>query len=72
MCSLKNVATFAREIKSMIAIAQEAFNKKVLFTSRLDEYLRKKPIKCCIWSIALCGAETWTRRELDRKNLDNF
>jgi hypothetical protein len=36
--SLINAATFTREIKSMIAMAKEAFNnKKVLFTSRLDE-----------------------------------
>ena len=46
--------------------------KKVLFTSKLDEYSRKKPVKCCIWSIALCGAETWTLRELDRKDLENL
>jgi len=31
-----------------------------LFTSKLDLNLRKKLLKCCIWRIALCGAETWT------------
>jgi hypothetical protein len=71
--SLINDATFTREIKSMIAMVKEAFNKKkVLFTSKLDEYLKKKLVKCCIWSIAVCGAETWTLRELDQKNLENF
>jgi hypothetical protein len=71
--SLINDATFTREIKSMIAMAKEVFNKKkVLFTSKLDEYLMKKLVKCCIWSIALCAAETWTLRELDQKNLENF
>jgi hypothetical protein len=26
----------------------------------LDLNLRKKLVRCCIWSIDLCGAETWT------------
>ena len=32
--------------------------KKTLFTSKLDLNLRKKLIKCYIWSMALYGAET--------------
>jgi hypothetical protein len=48
------------EIKSRIAMAKAAFNKKkTLFTSKLDLNLRKKLVKCHIWSIALYGAETW-------------
>jgi len=47
------------EIKCRIAIAKATFNKKkALFTSTLDLELRKKLVKCYIWSIALCGAET--------------
>jgi len=43
-----------------------AFNKKrALFTSPLDLKLRKKLVKCYIWSIALYGAETWTIRAVD-------
>ena len=34
--------------------------------------LRKKLIKCYIWSIALCGAETWTLRAADQKHLESF
>jgi hypothetical protein len=42
-------------------MAKAAFNRKrALFTSTLDLKLRKKLVKCYIWSIALCGAETWT------------
>jgi hypothetical protein len=29
--------------------------------------LRKKPVKCYVWSIALNGAETWTLRKVDQK-----
>jgi hypothetical protein len=39
------------EIKSKIAMAKAAFNKKILFTSTLDLNLRKKVVKCYIWSI---------------------
>ena len=46
-------------IKCRIAIAKAALNKKrALFTSTLDLELRKKLLKCYIWSIALYGAET--------------
>jgi hypothetical protein len=46
------------EIKSRIAIAKAAFNnKKKLFTSKLDLNLRKKLVKCYIWSVDLYGAE---------------
>ena len=47
------------EIKCRIAMAKAAFSKKkALFTSTLDLELRKKLVKCYIWSIALYGAET--------------
>jgi hypothetical protein len=47
------------EIKSRIGLAKAAFSKKtILFTSKLDLNLRKKLVKCYIWTVALCGAET--------------
>jgi hypothetical protein len=50
-----------------------AFNKKrVIFTSTLDLELRKKLVKCYIWSIALYGAETWTLRAVDQKHVESF
>ena len=49
------------EIKSRIAMEKAAFNKKKnLFTSKLDLNLRKKLVKCYVWSMAVYGAETWT------------
>jgi hypothetical protein len=61
------------EIKSRIAMAKAAFNKKrALFTSKLDLNLRKKLVKCYIWNMALYGAETWTHRAVDKKYLENF
>jgi hypothetical protein len=43
-----------------------------LFTSTLDLELRKKLVKCYVWSIALYGAETWTLRAVDQKQLESF
>ena len=61
------------EIKSRIAMAKAAFNKKKnLFTSKLDLNLRKKLVKCYVWSMALYGAETWTLRATDQKRLESF
>ena len=53
-----------RKVKSRTAKAKAAFNKKKnLFTSKLDLNLRKKLVKCYIWSTAVYGAETWTLRK---------
>jgi hypothetical protein len=54
-------------------MAKAAFNKKkTLFTSKLDLNLRKKLVKCYIWSIALYGAETWALRKADQKYTKSF
>jgi hypothetical protein len=63
-------------------MATATFNKKrALFTSKMNLELRKKLLKCYIWSIALSsssssssssdlyGAETWTLRAVDQKHL---
>ena len=54
-------------------MAKAAFNKKrVLFTGTLDLKLKKKLVKCYIWSIALYDAETWTLRAVNQKHLESF
>jgi hypothetical protein len=55
---ITNDARCTREIKARIAMAKAAFNKTLL-ASKLDLELRKKLVKCYIWSTALYGAETW-------------
>ena len=61
------------EMKCRIAMAKAAFNRKrALFTGTLDLELRKKLVKCDIWSTALYGAEAWTLRATEQKHLENF
>jgi len=61
------------EIKSRIAMARAAFNKKkVLFTSTLDLELRKKLVKCYIWGRALYGVDTWMLQAVGQKQLESF
>jgi hypothetical protein len=73
---ITNDARCTREIKARIAMAKAVLKKKkkkkTLFTSKLDLELRKKLVKCYIWSIALYVAETWTLRKLDQKYLETF
>jgi hypothetical protein len=46
--------------------------KKILVTSKLDLNLRKKLVKCYIWSTVLYGAEMWTIWKIDQKYLKSF
>jgi hypothetical protein len=38
---------------------------------KMDLELRKKLIKCYIWSIALYGAEIWMLRAVEQEHLEN-
>ena len=61
------------EIKSRIAMAKAAINKKKnLFTSKFDLNLRKRLVRCYVLGIALYGAETWMLRVTDQKHLESF
>jgi uncharacterized protein YnzC (UPF0291/DUF896 family) len=63
-------ARCTHEIKSRIARTKEAFNRKNIFTRKLGLNLRE--IRCHVWIVALCGAETKTLRKVDRKYLESF
>jgi hypothetical protein len=60
----------AREIKTRTVVAKTPFNMETLFTGKLDLNLRKKLVKCYIWSVTLYGAEIWTLRKVDYKCLE--
>jgi hypothetical protein len=69
---LKSYGKCICDVKSRIAIAKAAFNNNSCFTSKMALELRKKLVKCYIWSIDLYGAETWTLRAVDKKHLESL
>ena len=50
------------DIKQRIKEAKVMFNnkKQLLCSNNLSLVMEKKLIESCIWSVALCGSETWT------------
>jgi hypothetical protein len=46
--------------------------KKFVFASKFDLNLRKKLVKSYVWSIAVCGDETWTVRKEDQEYLECY
>jgi hypothetical protein len=61
------------EVKSRIAMAKGEFSKKKIHsTSKLDLQLRKKLVKCCLWSVAFYGTETLTLQKIVQKCLGSF
>jgi DNA-binding protein YbaB len=57
------------DIKTRIALAKDAFNKrKELLTRELSKTLKKRMVKVLIWPVVLYGCETWTLRsdEIDK------
>jgi hypothetical protein len=64
--TITNDARCTREIKSRSVMPKAAFNKMKTL-SQACWTLRKKLVKCYIWSICLYSAETWTLRKVDQK-----
>ena len=55
------LACCTEEIRSGFEIAKNVFmKKKKLFTGKMKQELRKRIMKCLVWSVALYAAETWT------------
>jgi hypothetical protein len=70
MSHLKNVLV---KLNPGLLWKKAAFNKKrALFTSKMDLELRKKPVKCYIWIVALYGAETGTLRAVVQEHPESF
>ena len=54
-------------------MAKETFNRKrSIFCGPLEKELRKRLVKCFAWSVVLYGAETWTLRRNEQKQLEAF
>ena len=72
-CNISSNMNCCQEIKQRIAMAKEAFNRKrSIFCGPLEKELRKRLMKCFVWSVVLYGAKTWTLRRNEQKQLEAF
>jgi len=53
-------------------MAKTVIKKKTPFTRKLDLNLRKKLVKCYIWSTALYEAKIWKLQKVGQKCMDSF
>ena len=54
-------------------MAKKVFmEKKKLFTDKMNLELKKRTMKCLVWSVAMCAAETWPLTQTDRRRLEAF
>jgi len=54
-------------------LGKEAFNKKSdLMRGSLSLHLKKRMVRAFVWSVALCGGETWTLQKEDIRRLGAF
>ena len=68
---ITNDAKRTREIKSRIAMAKAAFNRKT-YHQQTGLTLKNKLVNFYIWSLAMYGAENWQLRKVDQKHLEMF
>jgi len=47
-------------------------DKKILFTSKMNYEVKKRIMKCLVWSVTLYAAETWTLTKVDVRWLEAF
>ena len=60
-----------REITSQIATVKASNMQNSFNTSNLD-YIRKKLVKCYVWSIALYSTATWIFKKIEQTQLGSF
>ena len=62
------------EIKGRIAMAKDAFNRKknLLCSTGLNLQLRKRLVKCYVWSVLMYGSEAWTMGKRERDRIEAF
>ncbi len=63
-----------QEVKTRIAKAKNQFNRmrKFLCNRKISLELRKRIMKCYVWSVLLYGVETWTLNEDSYRRLKSF
>ena len=62
-----------KDIRVRIGMAKSAFNTlKKLPTGGLKLEVKKRLVKTLVWSMAMYGSETWTKKKADATRLEAF
>jgi len=62
-----NDAKGTRENYIQVCHGKSSFQQADSFHLQIELKLKEENSKFCAWSIALCGAETWTLRKVDQE-----
>ena len=62
------------EIRRRIILSKNAYNKikKLITNAKISIEIRKRFIKCYVWSVLLFGCETWTIGKEDEQRIQAF
>ena len=72
-CNISSIMNCCQEVKQRITMVKEAFNtKRSIFCVPLEKLLRKRPVKCLVWSVALYGTEALTLGWNEQTRLEAF
>ncbi|KAJ4435713.1 hypothetical protein ANN_18329 [Periplaneta americana] len=72
-CGLFGTVTTVILLGGHISIDKEALNRRRrIFCGPLEKELRKRLVKCFVWSVALYGEGTWTLRRNEEKRIEAF
>ena len=62
-----------KEIRSRVGLAKVKFmERKKILSSKMNLDLRKRIVKCLVWSVALYASETWTISKTAMKRIEAF
>ena len=61
------------DVKSRIALAKKKFmERREILSGEMGIEMKKKLVKCLIWSVATFGAETWIMNAETRRRIESF
>ena len=69
---LKNMVIVQRKSRRELSCIKKYLIEKYHLTGKLNVELKKKLVRCCVWSIALYGSESWILSILEWKCFESF
>ena len=72
-CNISSNINCSQEVEQRLTMEKKLLTeKRSIFCGSLEKELRKKLVKFFVWSVVLYGAEIWTLRRNEQKQLEAF